>query len=205
MFGVCSTLVHWLVVWLPSIWHFPRYWVANHPNWQTHIFQRGGPTTNQVHHCESLWIPFFFGHFSESRYHVHQNSGRYQIARGSLLVSFTYIVFVLLESIRARAELGILSCSLSWQWKLSHSRCCFPLYRLSSCIFRYVWLVAGFWDLLCSTDFVLFHSFTMAWWSPYPAGGSALGGCGAKAVSWQDLGGTPVGGLTSLPCNTIYW
>ena len=27
---------------------FPIYWVSNHPNWRTHIFQRGGPTTNQV-------------------------------------------------------------------------------------------------------------------------------------------------------------
>ena len=37
----------WLVVWLPfSI--FPFSWVYNHPNWRTHIFQRGGPTTNQM-------------------------------------------------------------------------------------------------------------------------------------------------------------
>ena len=28
--------------------NFPMYWVANHPNWRTHIFQRGGPTTNQL-------------------------------------------------------------------------------------------------------------------------------------------------------------
>ena len=27
--------------------YFPIYWVANHPNWLTHIFQRGGLTTNQ--------------------------------------------------------------------------------------------------------------------------------------------------------------
>ena len=36
-----------LVVWLPSILCSHQYWVANHPNWRTHIFQRGGPTTNQ--------------------------------------------------------------------------------------------------------------------------------------------------------------
>ena len=29
----------WLVVWNSFI--FPLYWVANHPNWRTHIFQRG--------------------------------------------------------------------------------------------------------------------------------------------------------------------
>ena len=32
----------WLVVW--NIFYFPIYWVANHPNWRTHIFQRGGYT-----------------------------------------------------------------------------------------------------------------------------------------------------------------
>ena len=27
---------------------FPIYWVSNHPNWRTHIYQRGGWTTNQI-------------------------------------------------------------------------------------------------------------------------------------------------------------
>ena len=36
----------WLVVW--NIFYFPIYWVSNHPNWRNHIFQRGGPTTNQL-------------------------------------------------------------------------------------------------------------------------------------------------------------
>ena len=36
-----------LVGGLVAIFYFPIYWVANHPNWRTHIFQRGGPTTNQ--------------------------------------------------------------------------------------------------------------------------------------------------------------
>ena len=35
----------WLVVWLP-FFIFP-YIGNNHPNWRNHIFQRGGPTTNQ--------------------------------------------------------------------------------------------------------------------------------------------------------------
>ena len=26
---------------------FPIYWVSNHPTWRTHIFQKGGSTTNQ--------------------------------------------------------------------------------------------------------------------------------------------------------------
>ena len=33
---------HWLVVWLPSIL-LSQYWEFHHPNWRTHIFQRGGP------------------------------------------------------------------------------------------------------------------------------------------------------------------
>ena len=36
----------WLVVGTWIVFSI-KYWVANHPNWRTHIFQRGGPTTNQ--------------------------------------------------------------------------------------------------------------------------------------------------------------
>ena len=43
---------YWLVVWLPSIWHFPRNikGFCHHPNWRTPSFFRTGwvsPTTNQ--------------------------------------------------------------------------------------------------------------------------------------------------------------
>ena len=31
---------------------FSYIWVSNHPNWLTHIFQRGGPTTNQIHYLQ---------------------------------------------------------------------------------------------------------------------------------------------------------
>ena len=37
--------VYWLVVW--NMFYFRIYWDSNHPNWRTHIFQRGSPTTNQ--------------------------------------------------------------------------------------------------------------------------------------------------------------
>ena len=40
-----------LVGGLVAIFYFPRnignLWECHHPNWRTHIFQRGGPTTNQ--------------------------------------------------------------------------------------------------------------------------------------------------------------
>ena len=39
----------WLVGGLVAIFYFPISWVANHPNWRTPIFQRGGPTTNQIY------------------------------------------------------------------------------------------------------------------------------------------------------------
>ena len=43
----------WLVVWLP-FFIFPEILgISNHPNWRSHIFQRGGPTTNQVN--MSIW------------------------------------------------------------------------------------------------------------------------------------------------------
>ena len=48
--------VIWLVVWLPSILFSQKYWECHHPNWRTHIFQRGGPITNQL--CLSCFLLF---------------------------------------------------------------------------------------------------------------------------------------------------
>ena len=45
--------------WLPFLAFSQKYWVANHPNWRTHIFQRGGPTTNQImssNHSCLIWL-----------------------------------------------------------------------------------------------------------------------------------------------------
>ena len=39
--------IGWLVGGLVAIFYFPIYWVSNHPNGRTHIFQRGGWTINQ--------------------------------------------------------------------------------------------------------------------------------------------------------------
>ena len=39
--GSPESMVIWLVVWLPWILFAHEYWVANHPNWRSHIFQRG--------------------------------------------------------------------------------------------------------------------------------------------------------------------
>ena len=47
----------WLVVWLPSFLFSHQYWVSNHPNWRTHIFQRGKPTTNQTALASSSGLP----------------------------------------------------------------------------------------------------------------------------------------------------
>ena len=43
--GGSSTYLCWLVVW--NIIFFSISWECHHPNWRTHIFQRGGSTTNQ--------------------------------------------------------------------------------------------------------------------------------------------------------------
>ena len=44
----------WLVVWnITGLW-LSIYWEFHHPNWRTHICQRGRYTTNQ-----RLWDPFF--------------------------------------------------------------------------------------------------------------------------------------------------
>ena len=49
-----SKVYIWLVVW--NIFYFPIYWVSNHPNWWNHIFQRGGPTTNQIWSLFMFWV-----------------------------------------------------------------------------------------------------------------------------------------------------
>ena len=43
-----------LVGGLVAMFYFPIYWVANHPNWRPHIFQTGGPTTNQFWRLQSF-------------------------------------------------------------------------------------------------------------------------------------------------------
>ena len=42
-----STTPVWLVVW--NIFKFSIYWECHHPNWRSHIFQRGRSTTNQMY------------------------------------------------------------------------------------------------------------------------------------------------------------
>ena len=43
----------WFGTWL----YFSIYWECHHPNWRTHIFQRGRSTTNQISVRDSM--PFF--------------------------------------------------------------------------------------------------------------------------------------------------
>ena len=45
----------WFGTWL----YFSIYWECHHPNWRTHIFQRGRSTTNQISVRDSM--PFFVG------------------------------------------------------------------------------------------------------------------------------------------------
>ena len=42
--GYKIIMINWLVVWNT----LSIYWECHHPNWRTHIFQRGGSTTNQI-------------------------------------------------------------------------------------------------------------------------------------------------------------
>ena len=51
---VLANIPMWLVVW--NIFYDFPYIGKNHPNWRTHIVQRGRYTTNQQ--CSLLWFPF---------------------------------------------------------------------------------------------------------------------------------------------------
>ena len=50
----------WLVVWLPFLIFPLILGLCHHPNWRTHIFQRGGWTTNQLIVCRFFFL--FFWH-----------------------------------------------------------------------------------------------------------------------------------------------
>ena len=70
----------YLVGGLVAIFYFPIYWVYNHPNWRTHIFQRGGPGPPTRCFCIDLWletaISMFFFFFLYSRHGVIQLTSR---------------------------------------------------------------------------------------------------------------------------------
>jgi hypothetical protein len=44
---IATVYIAWLVVWNMNF-IFPFSWDCHHPNWRSHIFQRGGSTTNQL-------------------------------------------------------------------------------------------------------------------------------------------------------------
>ena len=54
MYPPVNYITCWLVAW--NIFIF--YWEYHHPNWRTHIFQRGRSTTNQHGYC--IGDPFMF-------------------------------------------------------------------------------------------------------------------------------------------------
>ena len=45
----------YLVGGLVAMFYFPIYWECHHPNRRSHIFQRGGPTTNQLMVSSGAW------------------------------------------------------------------------------------------------------------------------------------------------------
>ena len=49
-------------IWIPGWWFGPCFMFTlvgnNHPNWRTHIFQRGRSTTNQIHVVKQGWRGF---------------------------------------------------------------------------------------------------------------------------------------------------
>ena len=66
------SLMAWLVVW--NIFYFSIYWEFHHPNWRTHIFQRGRYTTNQwlMKNCTLLcWFAPFLDKSKWSMLGIH--------------------------------------------------------------------------------------------------------------------------------------
>ena len=52
---VSSRIYDWLVVWNMNFMTF-HHIVNNHPNWRSHIFQRGRYTTNQMNEFVQTWV-----------------------------------------------------------------------------------------------------------------------------------------------------
>ena len=53
---VCVCVPDW---WFGTFFIFPyiiTYWEFHHPNWRTHIFQRGRSTTNQIYVCIYIYV-----------------------------------------------------------------------------------------------------------------------------------------------------
>ena len=86
--GKCTTSSSgkfiWLVVWninyiFPLI--FGIIWECHHPNWRSHIFQRGGPTTNQLMKMGKLtgkygglfWITIFY--VARKKWRIYKKTG----------------------------------------------------------------------------------------------------------------------------------
>ena len=64
---------YWLVVWNINF-IFPC--IGNtHPNWRTHIFQRGGPTTNQIKPCPTCRASMMFISDFCPTFHDRENPG----------------------------------------------------------------------------------------------------------------------------------
>ena len=53
-----SQMIYWLVVW--NMFYFSIYWECHHPNWRTHIFQRGRYTTNQSTMSSVIVVPLTY-------------------------------------------------------------------------------------------------------------------------------------------------
>ena len=51
-------VLNWLVVWNYGILWLSIYWECHHPNWRTHIFQRGGekPPTSKMVVPQNSWL-----------------------------------------------------------------------------------------------------------------------------------------------------
>ena len=61
------SIIYWLLVWLPFGLFSHWYWECHHPNWRTHIFQRGGLTTNQFSYF-GLHLAFEKNHQESPRF-----------------------------------------------------------------------------------------------------------------------------------------
>ena len=92
----------WLVVW--NICYFSIYWECHHPNWRTHIFQRGRSTTNQINHLIVLGYHHFPTQMDDKNVSPLRNGdffGEYSPREGRVLG------WLLLETVISPASMGI--------------------------------------------------------------------------------------------------
>ena len=162
-FAKCpSKEMRWIAGWWFGCheFYFPIYWVAHHPNWRTHIFQRGGWTTNQIVFGtgenkkinSGKWICDMSMVYSRG---VETSSGTCSTSNHHLELRTSHSFWWFCLALQQTPQLFALRFTDNFLWVsmcfLTLNHCDFPYFPGSSMIFSTCamvksWMIYSFWD-----------------------------------------------------------